>query len=206
MWSRGAQEYEAKINSGNIVAISEVVRDLFRPRASPSSPTANASFTKRRSTGCRARFQRSSGSPRPKLSRKSRRRSPRVRDAARAPRAKRRDRGRSGVSRSSDIHETGKAWRKSAFFMPSIVSCRRSEPVIPSNETGGLPSSLRRSDHAGPRGSPPRDACGRRRLRRHWWLVKAEALELVGSGASEWRGRRTSTDPARRALCAGRVL
>ena len=30
MWSRRAQEYEAKINSGDIVAISEVVRDLFR--------------------------------------------------------------------------------------------------------------------------------------------------------------------------------
>ena len=30
MWSRRAQEYEAKINSGDIVAIAEVVRDLFR--------------------------------------------------------------------------------------------------------------------------------------------------------------------------------
>ncbi|HKM87519.1 MAG TPA: CarD family transcriptional regulator, partial [Xanthobacteraceae bacterium] len=29
MWSRRAQEYEAKINSGDIVAIAEVVRDLF---------------------------------------------------------------------------------------------------------------------------------------------------------------------------------
>ena len=28
MWSRRAQEYEAKINSGDIVAIAEVVRDL----------------------------------------------------------------------------------------------------------------------------------------------------------------------------------
>ena len=30
MWSRRAQEYELKINSGNIVAIAEVVRDLNR--------------------------------------------------------------------------------------------------------------------------------------------------------------------------------
>ncbi len=30
MWSRRAQEYEAKINSGDIVAIAEVVRDLYR--------------------------------------------------------------------------------------------------------------------------------------------------------------------------------
>ncbi len=30
MWSRRAQDYEAKINSGNILAIAEVVRDLYR--------------------------------------------------------------------------------------------------------------------------------------------------------------------------------
>jgi len=35
MWSRRAQEYEAKINSGNIVAIAEVVRDLFRSESQP---------------------------------------------------------------------------------------------------------------------------------------------------------------------------
>ena len=35
MWSRRAQEYEAKINSGNIVAISEVVRDLYRSDTQP---------------------------------------------------------------------------------------------------------------------------------------------------------------------------
>jgi RNA polymerase-interacting CarD/CdnL/TRCF family regulator len=34
-WSRLAQEYEAKINSGDIVAISEVVRDLYRPAVNP---------------------------------------------------------------------------------------------------------------------------------------------------------------------------
>lgn len=30
MWSRRAQEYEAKINSGEITAIAEVVRDLYK--------------------------------------------------------------------------------------------------------------------------------------------------------------------------------
>ena len=35
MWSRRAQEYEAKINSGDIVAIAEVVRDLFRSDQQP---------------------------------------------------------------------------------------------------------------------------------------------------------------------------
>ncbi len=35
MWSRRAQEYEAKINSGDIVAIAEVVRDLYRSDTQP---------------------------------------------------------------------------------------------------------------------------------------------------------------------------
>ena len=35
MWSRRAQEYDAKINSGDLVAIAEVVRDLYRSDAQP---------------------------------------------------------------------------------------------------------------------------------------------------------------------------
>jgi len=35
MWSRRAQEYETKINSGDIFATSEVVRDLYRSDAQP---------------------------------------------------------------------------------------------------------------------------------------------------------------------------
>jgi len=35
MWSRRAQEYEAKINSGDLIAISEVVRDLYRSDEQP---------------------------------------------------------------------------------------------------------------------------------------------------------------------------
>ena len=42
MWSRRAQEYEPKINSGDLVSIAEVVRDLFRaddqPEQSYSEP------------------------------------------------------------------------------------------------------------------------------------------------------------------------
>jgi len=35
MWSRRAHEYEAKINSGDLVSIAEVVRDLYRSDAQP---------------------------------------------------------------------------------------------------------------------------------------------------------------------------
>lgn len=35
MWSRRAQEYEAKINSGDLIQISEVVRDLYRSEGQP---------------------------------------------------------------------------------------------------------------------------------------------------------------------------
>jgi CarD family transcriptional regulator len=41
MWSRRAQEYEAKINSGDPVSIAEVVRDLHR-----ISPTASGRSTR----------------------------------------------------------------------------------------------------------------------------------------------------------------
>ncbi|WP_297731247.1 CarD family transcriptional regulator [uncultured Maricaulis sp.] len=35
MWSRRAQEYEAKINSGDLIQIAEVVRDLHRAEDQP---------------------------------------------------------------------------------------------------------------------------------------------------------------------------
>lgn len=35
MWSRRAQEYEAKINSGDLISIAEVVRDLYRSDNQP---------------------------------------------------------------------------------------------------------------------------------------------------------------------------
>jgi CarD family transcriptional regulator len=35
MWSRRAQEYEAKINSGDLISVAEVVRDLYRSDKQP---------------------------------------------------------------------------------------------------------------------------------------------------------------------------
>ena len=35
MWSRRAQEYETKINSGDLISVSEVVRDLYRSDNQP---------------------------------------------------------------------------------------------------------------------------------------------------------------------------
>jgi len=35
MWSRRAQEYEAKINSGDLILVAEVVRDLHRTESQP---------------------------------------------------------------------------------------------------------------------------------------------------------------------------
>ncbi|MDQ0456682.1 CarD family transcriptional regulator [Rhizobium paknamense] len=35
MWSRRAQEYDAKINSGDLISIAEVVRDLYRAEHQP---------------------------------------------------------------------------------------------------------------------------------------------------------------------------
>ncbi len=35
MWSRRAQEYDAKINSGDMISVAEVVRDLFRSDRQP---------------------------------------------------------------------------------------------------------------------------------------------------------------------------
>ena len=84
MWSRRAQEYEAKINSGDIVAIAEWSATCSVRTPSPSSPTASGSFTKPLSTVCRARSRRCSTSPRPKRSRRSRPHSPRVRVAVRS--------------------------------------------------------------------------------------------------------------------------
>jgi len=46
MWSRRAQEYEAKINSGDIVAIAEVVRDLYRSESQPEQSYSESQLAK----------------------------------------------------------------------------------------------------------------------------------------------------------------
>ncbi len=38
MWNRRAPEYEAKINSGSLVSVAEVVRDLYRSDSRPEQP------------------------------------------------------------------------------------------------------------------------------------------------------------------------
>jgi hypothetical protein len=42
MWSRRAQEYEAKINSGDLISIAEVTRDLFRADDQPGAELLRA--------------------------------------------------------------------------------------------------------------------------------------------------------------------
>jgi CarD family transcriptional regulator len=44
MWSRRAQEYEAKINSGDLVSIAEVTRDLFRADDQPEHSYSERQF------------------------------------------------------------------------------------------------------------------------------------------------------------------
>ncbi len=59
MWSRRAQEYEAKINSGDLIAVTEVVRDpSTAPTPSPSSPIPSVSSMRRPSTASCARSRR----------------------------------------------------------------------------------------------------------------------------------------------------
>ena len=132
MWSRRAQEYEAKINSGDIVAIAEVVRDLFAPTPSLSSPTPSASSTRPRSIASRAKSRRCSASPRPKRSRRSRPRSPRARAAVPSrPKAKARPRRRWWRKRrrkpSPSFKRNFEARRKRRAFLcycPARVSLR----------------------------------------------------------------------------------
>ena len=48
MWSRRAQEYEAKINSGDLVSIAEVVRDLHRASGSAGTILFRAPIVRER--------------------------------------------------------------------------------------------------------------------------------------------------------------
>ena len=68
MWSRRAQEYETKINSGDLTAIAEVVRDLYRSEAQPEqSLFRSGSSMKRRSIGWRGKSPSCRSSPKAKL-------------------------------------------------------------------------------------------------------------------------------------------
>ena len=66
MWSRRAQEYEAKINSGDLVAIAEVVRDLYRSDAQPEQSYSERQLYEARSTASPVSWQPCRSSPTPK--------------------------------------------------------------------------------------------------------------------------------------------
>ena len=83
MWSRRAQEYEAKINSGDLVSIAEVVRDLHRATGQPEQSYSERQLYE----AALARMAREivvgqPASPRPRRSGRSSRTSPRARAAA----------------------------------------------------------------------------------------------------------------------------
>ena len=86
MWSRRAQEYEAKINSGDIVAIAEVVRDLYRSETQPEQSYSERQLYEAALDRLSREVAAVQRSPRPKRSRRSKRRSPRARGAVRSPR------------------------------------------------------------------------------------------------------------------------
>jgi CarD family transcriptional regulator len=58
MWSRRAQEYEAKINSGDLVSIAEVVRDLFRADDQPEQSYSERQIFEAAASPPRARARR----------------------------------------------------------------------------------------------------------------------------------------------------
>ena len=67
MWSRRAQEYEAKINSGDLVSIAEVIRDLFRADDQPEQSYSERQIFEAASAASRAswrRWKRSTSRPR----------------------------------------------------------------------------------------------------------------------------------------------
>jgi RNA polymerase-interacting CarD/CdnL/TRCF family regulator len=85
MWSRRAQEYEAKINSGDIIAIAEVVRDLFRSDSQPEQSYSERQLYEAALDRLSREIAVVSIRPRPKRSRKSSqlpRAAPRQTDAA----------------------------------------------------------------------------------------------------------------------------
>ena len=90
MWSRRAQEYEAKINSGDIVAIAEVVRDLYRSESQPEQSYSERQLYEAALDRLSREIAVVQHSPRPRRSRRLKASSPRARAAAprRKPRVK----------------------------------------------------------------------------------------------------------------------
>ena len=82
MWSRRAQEYEAKINSGDIIAIAEVVRDLYRSETQPEQSYSERQLYEAALDRMSREIAVVQQSRKPKRSSKSRGSSPRARAAA----------------------------------------------------------------------------------------------------------------------------
>ena len=139
MWSRRAQEYEAKINSGDIVAIAEVVRDLFRSEIAARAVLLGASALRGRARPalardrCRAAHHRDRGDQGDRGAR-----SPRVRAAARPSRPKSWSRTRRRNARSSSESNSEARRRRRAFsfvvgdaFAAAPAGCRNCSGADP---------------------------------------------------------------------------
>jgi len=83
MWSRRAQEYDAKINSGDLISMQKSFVTSTVPRTSRSSPIQSASFMKQLSTAWLAKSLPSTRCLKPKLFASSRPTLTRVRSVVR---------------------------------------------------------------------------------------------------------------------------
>ena len=86
MWSRRAQEYEAKINSGDLISIAEVVRDLYRSEQQPEQSYSERQLYEPALDRMAREVAAVEDLTRPRRSSSSRASSPRVRAAAARPR------------------------------------------------------------------------------------------------------------------------
>ena len=136
MWSRRAQEYEAKINSGDIVAIAEVVRDLYRSESQPEQSYSERQLYEaaldrlsreiavvQHVDGDRSgQGNREPARQEPAPRRQGRSRMPKATRRRRCRRRRRRcrRRGRGGVS-GSDGSEIEKPGRKAGLFVCAVL-------------------------------------------------------------------------------------
>ena len=102
MWSRRAQEYEAKINSGDLVSIAEVVRDLYRSEAQPEQSYSERQLYEAALDRMAQRDRRRRANGRGKRRRQDRRR-------ARQDRAARQDRRRGRGAHSGSLEQSRSA-------------------------------------------------------------------------------------------------
>ena len=117
MWSRRAQEYEAKINSGDIVAIAEVVRDLLPLRHPARAVLFRAAALRSRARPAVARDRGGAAHHRDRGDQGDRgraRQGPAPRSEA--GRGRGRGRGRGGVTlRSIGARKFRARWKRRAF-------------------------------------------------------------------------------------------